>query len=95
MGGGDKTVNHSEVRDDVYAQAKRSHLAPQLEAMGVSSLLGLEQAGGTRERPADVLLCRAQDIIVGQGVGLAGWHWILVSFVLKRRAIWQMRPRRR
>jgi len=69
MGGGDKTVNHNEVRDDVYAQAKRSHLAPQLEAMGVSSLLGLEQARDTRERPADVLLCRAQDIIVGTGGG--------------------------
>ena len=69
MGGGDKTVNHNEVRDDIYAQAKRSHLAPQLEAMGVSSLLGLEQARDTRERPADVLLCRAQDIIVGTGGG--------------------------
>ena len=35
----------------------------------MSSLLGFQQTGDTRERPADVLLCRAQDSIVGTGGG--------------------------
>ena len=71
MSGGDKTVNHHAVRDDVYSHAKRAHTAPQLEATGVERLLGLEGGQGTRERPADVLLCRAQDINLGRG-GTAG-----------------------
>ena len=46
-------------------QAKRAHTAPQLEAAGITRLLGLEVAGETQERPADVLLTRAQDIVTG------------------------------
>ena len=69
MSGGDKTVNDNGVRDDIYSQAKRAHAAPQLEASGVLRLLGLEVGADTRERPADVLLCRAQDIGTGMGSG--------------------------
>jgi hypothetical protein len=65
MGGGDKTVIHNGVRDDVYTQSKRAHAVPQLEASGVVRLLGLEVGSDTRERPADVLLCRAQDVVAG------------------------------
>ena len=67
--GGDKTVNHNRVRDNTYAQAKRSHVAPQLEVSGVCGLMGLQENGDTRQRPADVLLCRAQDIRTGVGSG--------------------------
>ncbi len=69
MSGGDNTVNHHGVRDDIYTQAKRAHTAPQLEASGITRLLGLDGGGDTRERPADVLLCRAQDIGTGGGSG--------------------------
>jgi hypothetical protein len=65
MSGGDKTVIHNAVRDDIYGHSKRAHAAPQLEASGVCRLLGLDVGGDTRERPADVLLCRAQDVVVG------------------------------
>ena len=67
MAGGDKTVNHNKVRDDVYIHAKRAHTAPRLEACGVSRLLGLQVEENTQERPADVLLARAQDITTGTG----------------------------
>ena len=69
MAGGDKTVNHNKVRDDIYVQAKRGHTMPQLEAMGVTRLLGLSGSETGQERPADVLLCRAQDINTGVGRG--------------------------
>ena len=69
MAGGDKTVNHNCVRDDVYMQAKRSHVAPQLEVSGVCGLIGLQDTVDARQRPADVLLCRAQDIHTGVGGG--------------------------
>ena len=45
MSGGDKTVTHGSVRDDIYRHAKRAHTAPRLEACGVSRLLGLGGAG--------------------------------------------------
>ena len=68
MAGGDKTVNHNVVRDDVYAHARRGQTMPRLEACGVMRLLGYEGDRETgRERPADVLLCRAQDIRTGVG----------------------------
>ena len=69
MAGGDKTVNHHQIRDDLYVQAKRAHTLPQLEASGISRLLGLEVGREAAVRPADVLLCRAQDIQAGQGGG--------------------------
>ena len=72
MGGGDKTAEHHCVRDDIYAQAKRGNTAPVLEAGGIMHVLGRPGemgAGVSRERPADVLLCRAQDIRVGRGNG--------------------------
>ena len=69
MAGGDKTVNHNNLRDDTYAHARRAHTAPRLEACGVTRLLGLDDAGDGRVRPADVLLCRAQDVQTGVGAG--------------------------
>ena len=49
-------------------------MGPVLEANGVLNLLGVEGRGGAghggssgRERPADVLLCRAQDVHTGNG----------------------------
>jgi hypothetical protein len=69
MSGGDKTVNHNRVRDDLYQHGKRAHTVPQLEATGVIPLLGLDASRDTRERPADVLLCRGQDVITGVGNG--------------------------
>ena len=76
--GGDKTVCHNIVRNDLYAHAKRGAAAPILEAAGILNTLGIEEnrgadAGGrlrregvgNLERPADVLLCRGQDIRVG------------------------------
>ena len=71
MSGGDKTACHHCVRDAVYMQAKRAHTAPQLEATGVAGLLGIEVGRDSRERPADVLLGRAQDTITG-GAAAAG-----------------------
>ena len=72
MGGGDKTAEHHCIRDDIYAQAKRGNTAPVLEAGGIMNVLGRPGDTGpgvSRERPADVLLCRAQDIRVGRGNG--------------------------
>ena len=62
-----KTVNHDVVRDGLYAHSKRAHTAPRLEACGVCRLLGLEDGSDGQVRPADVLLCRAQDIRTGVG----------------------------
>ena len=70
--GGDKTVNHNVVRDGIYVHASRAHTAPRLEACGVSRLLGLEDRADGQVRPADVLLCRAQDIRTGLGPAGAG-----------------------
>jgi len=67
MAGGDKTVNHHRIRDDLYVQAKRAHTLPQLEASGICRLLGVEVDREAAVRPADVLLCRAQDVQAGQG----------------------------
>ena len=67
MGGGDKTVNHNCIRDNIYMHSKRAQTQPRLEVAGVSPLLGLDAPRDTRERPADVLLCRAQDIHIGGG----------------------------
>ena len=67
MAGGDKTVTHNRVRDNIYAQARCAHTMPQLEASGVMRLLGLQVGTETRDRPADVLLCRGQDIQLGAG----------------------------
>ena len=76
--GGDKTVGHHIVRNDLYAHAKKGNTIPVLEAAGILTTLGIDEnrvgAGGQRarreggrnlERPADVLLCRGQDIRVG------------------------------
>ena len=69
MGGGDKTFAHHSVRNDIYVHAKIGSTGPVLEAAGVLSTLGFEGEGrvtANRERPADVLLCRSQDIKVGR-----------------------------
>ena len=70
--GGDKVVNHNCVRDAIYIHAARAHTAPRLEACGVSRLLGLDDASDRNVRPADVLLCRAQDVHTGVGGAGAG-----------------------
>ena len=49
--------------------ARRAHTAPRLEAVGVTRLLGLQDQGDGQIRPADVLLCRAQDVHTGVGTG--------------------------
>ena len=73
--GGDKTLGHHILRNDLYVHAKRGAAAPILEAAGVLNTLGIAEAqGGNQargdgrrnlERPADVLLCRGQDIRIG------------------------------
>jgi len=91
MAGGDKTVNHNNLRDDTYAHARRAHTAPRLEACGVTRLLGLEDAGDGRVRPADVLLCRAQDIQTGVGAG-AGKVALDIGIICPRLlATWGLR----
>ena len=70
--GGDKTVNRDLVRDGLYVHSRRAHTAPRLEACGVSRLLGLDDRGDGQVRPADVLLCRAQDIQTSVGPAGAG-----------------------
>ena len=60
MSGGDKTVTHHKIRDDLYLQARKARTAPRHEAVGIARLLGLEVGRETQERPADVLLCWAQ-----------------------------------
>ena len=74
--GGDKTSGHHAVRNDLYVQSKRGATAPVLEASGVLNVLGISAADrgvgpvgdqATAERPADVLLCRAHDIVTGAG----------------------------
>ena len=67
MAGGDKVVNHNKIRVNIYIHAKKAHTAHRLEACGVSRLLGLQVEENTRERPADVLLARAQDVTTGSG----------------------------
>ena len=74
MGGGDKVTTHNCTRDTIYKQAQAANIAPQLEAAGVlagesgerGGAAG-EQSGDDRRRPADVLVCRAQDIRTGNG----------------------------
>ena len=73
-GGGDKIYGHHIVRNDLFTQSKRGNMGPVLEASGVLNTLGVEDRGGAnhvcgggRERPADVLLCRAQDGRTGSG----------------------------
>ena len=53
---------------DIYRQGKRAHTAPVLEACGVGRLLGLTVGRDSQRRPADVLLCRGQDVTTGGGI---------------------------
>ena len=69
MSGRNTTVTHHKIRDALYLQAGKARTAPQHEAVGVARLLGLEVGRETQERPADVLLCRAQDIRAGGSLG--------------------------
>lgn len=72
--GGDKTTGHNIVRDDLYKQAQSARTAPELEAANVLAGGGQGRqgnAGDMRRRPADVLLCRAQDVRTGR-VGNSG-----------------------
>jgi hypothetical protein len=65
---GDKTVNQNVIRGDFHMHTKRTHTAPSLEACSVSRLMGLQDEADGQIRPADVLLCRAQDVQTGMGV---------------------------
>ena len=86
MAGGDKIVNHDIVRDDIYVHAKKAHTAPRLEACGVSRLMGLQDERDGQVRPADVLLCRAQDVQTGFGVG-AGKVALDVGIICPQAAV--------
>ena len=56
------------VRNDFYFHAGRGHTGPVLEAAGVVDVLGVQRGQVRRgERPADVLLCRAQEVRTGVG----------------------------
>ena len=68
MAGGDKTAAHHCVRNDIFLHAGRGNTGPVLEAAGVLGVLGMQQGQERRgERPADVLLCRAQGVRTGLG----------------------------
>ena len=58
-GGGDKTVNHNVIKDDIYIHAKRAHMAARLESCGVSRLFGLRDQSDGQRRRSDALLCSA------------------------------------
>ena len=73
MAGGDKTVNHHRIRDDLYVQAKRAHTLPQLEASGICRLLGVEVDREAAVRPADVLLLEHRMFKLGRGAMAGGW----------------------
>jgi hypothetical protein len=66
--------------------SRRAHIAPRLEACGVSRLLGLEDGGDGQVRPADVLLCRAQDIHTGVGPAGAGKAALDVGIICPQAA---------
>ena len=78
MGGGDKVTTHNCTRDTIHQQAQAANIASQLQAAGVlagepgeSGGAAGEQSGDVRRRPADVLVCRAQDIRTGKrGTGV-------------------------
>ena len=64
--GGDKTAAHNCVRNDLHIHAKKGQANPRLEAGGLLNTLGIpDGATDNRERPADVLLCQAQDSHTG------------------------------
>ena len=74
--GGDKTMGHNVVRDDLDKQAQAARVAPELEAAnalvsGAAQERSGDAASDSRRRPADVLLCRAQDVRTGR-VGDSG-----------------------
>ena len=80
MSGGDKTAAHHCTRHRLYTHARAAGTVPVLEAADVLNVLGIPGAEGegvgggnvrSRERPADVLLCRAQDVRVGSAGGVA------------------------
>ena len=80
MSGGDKTAAHHCVRNRLYIYARGAGAVPVLEAADVLNVLGIpgmegdgvgEDSGRSRERPADVLLCRARDVRVGAAEGSA------------------------
>ena len=80
MSGGDKTAAHHCIRNRLYIHARGAGTVPVLEAADVLNVLGIpgvegEGVGGgntrNQERPADVLLCRAQDVRVGAAGGAA------------------------
>ena len=87
MSVGDETASHHCIRKRLYIHAKGAGAVPVLEAADVLNVLGIPEqegdggAGGiarSRERSADVLLCRAHDVRVGAAGGqrLDGLHWM-------------------
>ena len=80
MSGGDKTAAHHCIKNRLYIHARGAGTVPVLEAADVLNVLGIPGVEGegvgvgntrSRERPADVLLCRAQDVRVGVAGGAA------------------------
>ena len=76
MGGGVKVTSHNCTRDNLFKHAQMANVPPALEAVGVLSGEGgqavgggVPQGGDARSRPADVLVCRGQDVRTGNGGG--------------------------
>ena len=64
------TSQYKEKEANCACLCARNTIFLPMQVAGVSPLLGLDAATGTRERPADVLLCRAQDINTGGGAAV-------------------------
>ncbi len=60
--GGDNTLVHNQVRDEVFGWCGRARLRPELEKSGLLHQIGLPD---NRRRPADVLVCRAAGFLQG------------------------------
>ncbi len=66
--GGDSTLVHNEVRDEVFSWCGRARLRPELEKSGLLHQIGVP---GNKRRPADVLVCRAAGFLQGLPGGTA------------------------
>lgn len=75
MCGGDKVLEHNEIRNEVHRVAKVAGAQPELEAGGL--LGGLGWPGVAGRRPADTLLVAARGgCVVRLGGRLLGWRLI-------------------
>ena len=94
MAGGDTTVNHHQARDDLHVHAKHAHTLPQLEASGISRLLGLEVDREAAVRPADLMFSCVEHQMFrsDKGAMADGWRWTSVLCVHKQRITWGRQP---